>query len=228
MQEDPLFSKGPRKVTETDDIISYCYDVTPDSVRDHVNHLKAYIAENGWKLTPAIYELIWNKNCIKEFYTIIYHKVKDKISFAIFQVGYSINTRKNRVYPYKKSIPVLCCSKHLYTFYHKNKPRIMTGTHITYIGWALDKIIGRVFLKVNYYSNVRISYRHFINTNNEWEAMENYFKREIPLELRKIPADYVFYLYNEFFGIRKKNYDIQISLNIKKIEESRSTAVVVV
>jgi hypothetical protein len=211
----PVFMVSPYKVTETDEIISYSFDLTTDGPRENMERIKGHAAKFGWK-DPELPELVHNKPAYKEYYTILYNKVKDKISLGRFMVGYGYSGKKHRVYPYRIKVPVLCVSKHIYCFWHKNKPRIFTSTYSNNAGeW--NSIITRAFLKVGYRSNLRIPYRHFINTNNEWEAMENYFGRPIPLILRAQEAYVIYHLYKEFFGERSKGYELEVNLNLRKV-----------
>ena len=215
IQSTPVFMVNPYKVTETNEIISYSFDLTTDGPRENMEKVKEFVTKNGYKYNETLFDMVHNKPSYKEYYTILYHKIKDKISLGRFMVGYAYSGKKNRIYPYRSKIPVLCVSKHIYCFWHKNKPRILTSTYPNNAGeWG--QIVARAFLKVSYESNLWISYRHYIGTNNEWEAMENYFGRSIPKELHSLGADTVCRLYREFFGERSKKYELEVNLNIKK------------
>lgn len=137
------------------------------------------------------------------YLTILYAKDKDKISISLFNVGYAYSYYKKRFYPLKKNTPVFAWTKHMYNLQQQGRgrfipnPRIqlgsvnLYGTPFVYIG----EIITKTLLQVDYLPQAQISYRHFINTKNDLEAMSNMFGVKIPQVLQKFPVNDVLILY---------------------------------
>ena len=137
------------------------------------------------------------------YLTILYAKDKDKISISLFNVGYAYSYYKKRFYPLKKNTPVFAWTKHMYDLQSRGRgrfipnPRIqlgsvnLYGTPFVYIG----EIITKTLLQVDYLPQAQISYRHFINTKNDLEAMSNMFGVKIPQVLQKFPVNDVLILY---------------------------------
>lgn len=215
----------PIKVTETEEIISYSFETTPKSVRINFEEAKVIFKTHGYK-GEVVRELIGNRSLYKSYYTVLYNKLKDKICLSTFDIGYSYAARKGRYYPYKKKTPYLCYSNKIYRFHHKNKPRILLGTYVP--SSLFSDVISNVILRTGYPCHLRIPYRYFIDTTNEWEAMEKYFEQPIPKEIRTIGnSDMIFHLYKDLFGApssRRKSSQIELTVSNIHLGEPRTTA----
>lgn len=213
------------KITETEEIISCSFSVTPKGIVENFEEAKLIFKSKGYK-GEEVHNLIGHRALYKSYYTVLYNKLKDKICLSTFDIGYSYAAKKGRYYPYKKKVPYLCYSNKIYQFYHKNKPRILLGTYVP--SSLFSGVISDVILKIGYTCHLRIPYRYFVGTANEWEAMEKYFEQPIPKEIRTIGnSEMIFYLYKDLFGApssRRKSSQIELTVSNIHIGEPRTTA----
>jgi len=136
------------------------------------------------------------------YLTILYGGDTDKISISIFNVGYDYAARKQRYYPFKRNIPMLAWTKHLYNLQPQGRgkfipnPRIQLGP-ISLYGWfpLVDNILTKVLLGIDYIPQIAISYRHFANTKNDWQAIGNMFGVRVPEALKEFEVGQVLALY---------------------------------
>lgn len=119
------------KVTTKPDLICYSFkvdkvDIKPAGQICRDNKFKdcgkkiyrEYYPEEYYRYNYTLLEKIndINPKVITEYLTIKYNIVKDSLSISTFIVGYNYSHTKKRYYPVNQNKPVLCYSKHLYTF----------------------------------------------------------------------------------------------------------------
>lgn len=121
------------KVTETSDVVNYCWETTDNIVWMNIvdtDRIKAYrvldwvkehVKTHGWDLPGdetnihAQY-LFTHRKIYRKFHSVCYDKTKNKISISEFQAGYGWSFTKKRLYPYSHNIPLLCISDKIYSF----------------------------------------------------------------------------------------------------------------
>jgi len=133
------------------------------------------------------------------YYTFLYNSEKDKISIGLFTTGYGFASKKDRFYPSRKKRPVFAWTKHMYGFRRglKNKlsPRIQLGK-ITFSNIeVMDKAITDILYNIDYTPQAWISYRHYTNTKDEYQALESYAGSKIPEVLKHYPPDILLAFY---------------------------------
>lgn len=182
------------KISNTEECIIYHFnDIGYNfaQTRDNVAKAKDIFKEHGYK-SDDVYEMITkmsgNTRLVRETLSILYNKVKDKISISTFSFGYDLAARKGRFYPLKKNNPVLCYSKHLYNFAHLGgrgmkrsiSPRIMKGAFlpITYGREIMEIILG-----IKYTPNIQVVTRLYRGTDNEYQLVERIHDVKIPKAL---------------------------------------------
>lgn len=164
---------------------------------------KALFKQKGYKASDVHEEAEILRRIGKlqnQYLTILYGRDTDKISISTFEMGYDYAYNKQRYYPLKKNYPVLAYTKKMYGFKYmkKNKcdVRILLGKiHLMGFSSALEDIITKTMLGIEYIPEARISYRHFINTKSDIQAMSNYFGIRIPEALKIFPVEEVMSLY---------------------------------
>jgi len=166
---------------------------------------KALFKEKGWKMNDVYDDAEklarQNKLC-NTYLTILYNADKDKISIALFESGYAFAAMKERYYPLRKNVPVFAWTKHMYNLQpvgrgkHKPNPRIQLGGINLYGSFpSIGEIITKVLLGIDYIPGASISYRHFANTKNDFEAIGNMFGVKIPQALHSYYVNDVLILY---------------------------------
>jgi hypothetical protein len=135
-----------------------------------------------------------------QYLTILYGEDKDKISISTFEMGYALAYRKERYYPLRKNNPVLAYTQRMYGFKYmkKGKPLVriqMGNVYVSGFGNEIGDIITKTLLGVDYIPQAKISYRHFINTKNDLQAMSNMFGVRVPEALKIYPVEEVLALY---------------------------------
>lgn len=139
-------------------------------------------ATRAWAMTPASYY----KNTYVE---VIYDKEQDRVSVRMCESGFKYAAKKNRYYPYKKRIPQVCYSKHLYSFTHTQtgmSPRIFNGYHFHRLfmpAVEAARIMLNTKLEVN--QMIWVSYKHLINTNSIKDVFKNVYKIDVPKSVMK-------------------------------------------
>jgi hypothetical protein len=187
------------KHTETEEIENWCwfdsaYGYQQDHYSKNVQKVKLWIDTHGWKCDSSveseqvITKFFGGYNGISQmFFNICYNKIKDKISFSKFETGYSYQMKGHRLYPYRKNIPLLCFSKHIYAFiwqrpkkYRKWYPRIYNGRY--YQNWmnpylkrvlnCTDEVL-KLFVEHRYMENKAIQWRAFVSKYDvpTWKIM---------------------------------------------------------
>jgi hypothetical protein len=178
------------KATWTEEVESHCFGYAYNS---DLSETKALFKENGWKSNPStdaeFYKLQCKGKTLNTYLTVLYDIAKDKISIALFQVGYAYSVRKLRYYPIKENLPAFCWSKHMYMFAKiqgKLVPRIQMGTIVLggfpQYGTKATEILMNTKIAG---SGLGISYRHYMNAKSEYEPLERYAGVKIPAVLKK-------------------------------------------
>lgn len=164
---------------------------------------KTLFREKGYKMNDVQTEATALSHAGKlhnEYLTILYGAEKDKISISTFDMGYALAYNKGRYYPLRKNRPVLAYTKKMYGFKYMKKGapgvRIQMGAVTLYnFGAELSDIITKTLLGVDYIPKAHISYRHFINTKSDLQALGNLFETRVPEALKIFPIDEVLNLY---------------------------------
>ncbi len=182
-----------------------------DPSSKNLDEAKALFKEKGYKgheVYVKANEL--NNQCklIHDYYTFLYNSEKDKISISFFRVGYAYANRKERFYPIKKSIPILAWTKHMYCFRKSLKntysPRIQLGEIGLLMGTnEMSKLVTSTLYNIDYTPTSWISYRHFMNTTNEHEALEKYTGGKISDVLKHYPGTILLALYKSLKDFTK-------------------------
>lgn len=155
---------------------------------------KKLFKEKGYKSVDVhnqAQELAYRGKLCNSYLTILYGAEKDKISISLFDIGYGHAYYKKRYYPIKKNTPIFAWTKHMYSLIplrrsKKSVVRIQTCNVGLYGSFPeIGDIITKTLYNINYNPNIMVSYRHIINTKNDWEALENYVGRSVPKSLSK-------------------------------------------
>ena len=133
---------------------------------------------------------------VKWFMSLKYDKIKDKISLARYEVGYGYSRRQKRYYPHKANTPLMCYSKHLYSFIQvgrsKNKLiRIATPSNTHDVCAKLMAGVIYPDLQIDRYQFAKIPFKYLNGTDNLFDAYENMSGIRIPQALRNFEAEYV-------------------------------------
>jgi len=180
-----------------------------------LDEAKALFKEKGYH-GPEVYveanKLNNQGKLISDYYTFLYNTEKDKISISYFRVGYSYADRKERFYPIKKSIPILAWTKHMYSFRRdlirrdlKNKlsPRIQLGEMKGLMINEMSRLVTNTLYNIDYTPTAWISYRYFMNTANEYEAIERYTGSKLPEALKHYSGAILLALYKSLKDFTK-------------------------
>ena len=155
---------------------------------------KKLFKEKGYKSVDVhnqAQELAYRGKLCNSYLTILYGAEKDKISISLFDIGYGHAFYKQRYYPIKKNTPIFAWTKHMYSLLplrksKKSVVRIQTGNVQLYGSFPeIGDVITKTLYNINYNPNVMVSYRHILNTKNDWEALENYVGRSVPESLKR-------------------------------------------
>lgn len=185
---------------------------------------KALFKEKGYKMENVHSEatsLIGQNRMTNHYLTILYGADKDKISISTFDMGYALAYNKQRYYPLRKNNPEVAWTKHMYGFKRAKKGktavRIQLGAvYVSGFGSEIGNIITKAMLRIDYIPQARISYRHFINTKNDLQAIGNLYGVKVPEALKHFNVEEVLALYKtikDFNQINKlcqfiaKNWD---------------------
>ncbi len=137
---------GDYKVTETDQVINYCWERKEHQmiwITKALERIREYAKKNNWSLKGeehSTIERVWDRlvypyespddplqlkwapsKLSKEYFSICYDKAKDKVSLSYYSNGLG-RTRFDRIHPISRNIPLLCISKHIYVFKQVRKP----------------------------------------------------------------------------------------------------------
>jgi len=135
------------------------------------------------------------------YLTVLYGAEKDKISISLFDMGYAYAGRKDRYYPLRKNTPIFAWTKHMYNLSPRGRekkplPRIQLGSITLYGAFPeIGDIITKTLLQVNYLPTVLISYRHIMNTTDNFEALSNMVGVKVPEALKQFNVEEVKTLY---------------------------------
>lgn len=165
---------------------------------------KALFKEKGYKGDDVYNDaniLSINGRLANSYLTILYGKEKDKISISIFDMGYTYAGRKHRYYPLKRNTPIFAWTKHMYNLgpqrgTKKPLPRIQLGAINLYGAFPqIDDIITKILLGVDYIPKARVSYRHLMNTKDDFQGLGNLFGIKIPEAIKQFAVEDVQMLY---------------------------------
>ena len=164
---------------------------------------KVLFKEKGYKASDVHEEanMLNSQNKLQNQYlTVLYGEDKDKISISTFQMGYAYAYNKGRYYPLRKNNPEVAWTKHIYGFKRirkgKTAVRIQLGAvYVSGFGSEIGNIITKTFLGIDYIPKARISYRHFINTKNDLQAIGNLYGVRVPEALKEFEVEQVLSLY---------------------------------
>ena len=165
-----------------------------DPKNTNLAEAKKLFKEKGYKTVDVdaeARELAGRGKLCNSYLTILYGADTDKISISLFDMGYSHAFYKQRYYPVKKNTPIFAWTKHMYSLMplrrsRKSVVRVQTGNVRLYGSFPeIGNIITKILYNIGYIPNVMVSYRHILNTKNDWEALENYVGRSVPQSLSK-------------------------------------------
>lgn len=168
-----------------------------------LDEAKTLFKQKGYKRDEVYVEarkLNQHNKLTNDYYRFLYDSKKDKISIGFVRVGFTYGSRKNRFYPFKTRIPILAWTKHMYQFTktgsNKRSPRIQLGEIKLLRGSnKMTELIVKTLYNIDYIPTSWVSYRHFLNTKDEYEAIANYAGNTIPKALKHYPADSLLSLY---------------------------------
>lgn len=164
---------------------------------------KTLFKEKGYKMADVHAEarVLDNLGQLRNTYlTVLYAEDKDKISISTFESGYGLAFKKSRYFPVKKNTPVFAYTKKMYGFKRVKKGmpnvRIQMGA-ISLFGFSsqVGDIITKTLFGIDYVPKAKISYRHFINTKSDLQAIGKLFGTKVPEVLKMFIIDEVLALY---------------------------------
>lgn len=181
----PLYLGKLIKIVHTEEFISYYFDETTPDGKKAYDYAQNHFKEHGWKhnMDTEIYRNTTGTTHrpVKKVLSILYNKVKDKISIAEFEHGYAYAYKKGRFYPFKKNWSIFCYSKQLYVFINNRRYK---GVRIMKGGYLPHKHGGEILkaaLNINHRPSLdQVLTRNFINTKNEVEVIEKIYNVKIP------------------------------------------------
>lgn len=202
------------KITNKDGLEVHCFG---DKDNKGLEEAKALFRGKGYKGDDVYAEANALNNqgkLVSDYCTFLYNSEKDKISIGLFRTGYTYANRKKRFYPIKKNVPVLAWTKHIYSFRreltNKISPRIqLGGVSVLGHGNELSALITKTLYNIDYIPDAWISYRHFIDTKDEYEALERYTGSKLPEVLKHYRPSIILALYKSLKDFTK--FDIIIS-----------------
>jgi hypothetical protein len=192
-----IFQDSPKlyslhSLTETDEYKHYMFFMSKSyGYEEQLERAKANLKKdsNVSSYAPAP---------IKQFISLKYDKVKDKISLARYEVGYGYSHRQKRYYPHRKNHPLLCYSNHLYSFIPLPKSigsgkliRIATPNNTPE---DFAKLMAKVIypeLSLEYYQFSKIPFRYLNGTDNQLDAYEKMSGIKIPQALKRFVPESV-------------------------------------
>lgn len=170
------------KTTKTEEYTSVCFMTKTDD--GGITRMSEDIKAK--KSHSEIILKYQSQHYTKEYITITYDLVKDKISVGEFEIGWFYAPKKARFYPGKKRRPLICYSKKFYVFHFKDrKPRLMNGSSIGM--WSKTvQIIAQELLGLDYKPSydIILQAKYYLGTKDEWQAIENSLGIKIPKALR--------------------------------------------
>jgi hypothetical protein len=182
------------KVTYKDDLEVHTFGHAGNK---ELTEIKKALDTHGYKIDSLSTHKISNT-----YLTLLYAGDKDKISISLFNSGYAYAHRKKRYYPVKQNTPVFAWTKHMYNLQPQGRgkyipnPRIQLGSINLYGTFPqVGEIITKTLLNIDYLPQVLISYRHIMNTKNDFEAIGNMFGVNVPKALHKFYSNDVMTLY---------------------------------
>jgi hypothetical protein len=178
------------KLTKTDEYESHCFGYVNNA---DLSECKELLSSNNWKDSYEVYSkfnsLQGSGKTTNRYFTVLYNKVRNRISMSYFTVGYAYANKKRKYYPFTKSDPYFCYSDKMYSFLKigklKAQPRILLGTLETPLFFQFGRIANKIFLNVDFNCILPISYRHYMNAKDQYEVLENYAGVKIPQVLKK-------------------------------------------
>lgn len=195
---------------------------------------KALFKEKGYK-GDEVYKdankLSVTSRLVNTYLTILYGEDTDKISIALFDSGYAYAAKNHRYYPLKKNTPMFAWTKHMYNLgpqrgRKKPLPRIQLGSISLYGAFpGVDDMITKILLGVDYVPKARISYRHLMNTKDDFQGLSNLFGIKIPEAIKQFAVEDVQMLYKTMKDHNQINKLCQfVSGNQHKITEVRDSS----
>jgi hypothetical protein len=192
------------KITNKDGLEVHCFG---DKDNKSLEEAKALFRGKGYKGDDVYAEANALNNqgkLVADYTTFLYNAEKDKISIGLFRTGYAYANKKQRFYPIKKNEPVLAWTKHIYCFRreltNKISPRIQLGG---VSGSELSTLITKTLYNIDYIPDAWISYRHFIDTKDEYEALERYTGSKLPEALKHYRPSIILALYKSLKDFTK-------------------------
>lgn len=192
------------KITETDTIICHTYK---GKVHRRFEEMKNLIEKNGWgqnwipeHTVGYGYASSKSTSIVKSYDTVLYNKVKDKVSVSEFEVGYGWNYPSNRVYPLNRRTPILCVSDKLYgffTFGRSKKKKVMPvlGSHmqsfnslyrdVASMMYDLEHCNDEIFDADDPHYLLPLPIALYDGVKSQWEVIEKRMKIKIPKALRQ-------------------------------------------
>lgn len=215
----------PCKRKETENYISYSFSFVTHTRAERMRQLRDVLKYYGWKYCPEVQPYFEGMTAIyTTYYTAIYNKNRDSISFGALDVGIRWAYRKGRIYPAKQFRRIFTYSKNMYGFIY-NQPRISLGLNGANYG-IFEKVIKHVIfdrrVDVDVYCRIPAIYFLGRSKDSVWDIMETYLGRSISPQIRdrenyRSPnfSHYaVLELYKNLFGTKKRpNKYIEIYLN---------------
>lgn len=132
----------------------------------------------------------------KDYFSIKYDKIKDKISTNSFSRGWSFAFHKKRFYPINQKTLGVCYSKNLYCFHYKtNKPRIMLASHLSNYDFLTLNLV-KMLINIDFTPGLAVPLSKFINVKDEWVVLEKKLNIKIPKILKTYNIQDVYKLYS--------------------------------
>ncbi len=126
-------------------------------------------------------------NCYKDYISIKYDKIKDKISCSEFSYGYVYSRHKQRYVPIRRKTSRFCYSNKLYSFITVNKQsKVRIATPMNFPDMEIfNMVIGKDITSIGSESRYStIPYNYFMDTKDGYDALSKYTGTPIPKALR--------------------------------------------
>ena len=150
---------------------------------ENFDKIKELVNKNGYKDFEAIKytrELFNSKN----YYTLIYSEKKDVIRTNSFSMQYKYNHKNSSIYLKRIKLPKICFSKHFYLFNQARQPRILTEYQFI-LETSVTQMAILSLLNTKAIYSFNIPYKYYIDTVDENEVLERYFKIKLPKILKR-------------------------------------------
>lgn len=216
------------KVTKKDGYEIHTFGCPENKGLDEAKALfkeKGYKGEEVYKVASQLHREYKLDN---SYHTFLYNSEQDRISISLFTVGYAYASRKERFFPIKRNIPILAWTKHMYSFTkmlnNKRSPRIQLGRVIFPTGTPMADLVTKTLMNIDYDPTLWISYRHYIDTKNDIEALEKYVGSEIPSGLKHHDPQVLLALYKslkDYKHVETLRHNIYQSHSLFQIRPSK-------